>query len=333
MNENMKNLEKVLEGIRLDAEKKLDFEVPFNQLRMRDDGAIYSLSKGERKAAHLSEFATTQLFTKADMPARYMKRLMNENSFMVAEQFNLWAQKQKDDKNLLIRGKFDENKNLNIRGVLSERYAIMDNEHVLEHLTNIVKDVPDFEVISGYTNDRIMHVRLAFPDMYKDFGISPEGKNDIVRVGVDIVNSEIGYSSLEVTPMTYRLVCTNGMRAWRTEVGGLKQRHVHISPDEFAANLRGSFEKSLELGKELLEGMGELKKIKVFNVRDEIDKIVLKYNLRKSMGNKMFEAFQVEPERNMFGVLNSLTRVARDITSREERLILETVAGDLLNVA
>jgi hypothetical protein len=48
---------------------------------------------------------------------------------------------------------------------------------------------------------------------------------DVIEAGIDIANSEVGLRSVQVTPITYRLVCTNGMRAWRSEAA-LRMRHV-----------------------------------------------------------------------------------------------------------
>jgi hypothetical protein len=50
-------------------------------------------------------------------------------------------------------------------------------------------------------------------------------RDDVIEYGLDIGNSEIGLRSMQVTPVTYRLICTNGMRAWRSEAA-TRLRHA-----------------------------------------------------------------------------------------------------------
>ena len=57
---------------------------------------------------------------------------------------------------------------------------------------------------------------------------------DVVQAGVSISNSEIGRGAVNVCPMLYRLVCTNGMTVTNNAVS--KMRRTHSGPRLFANN-------------------------------------------------------------------------------------------------
>lgn len=329
---NKSRLEAVLEGIHQDAIENLDFELDFNELRMCNEGKLYSVNKEGKEGSFLTDFATTQLFTKTDMPVRYMKRLLKESPNMVAEQFNYWAKKQEVDKKILIRGQRSEESGFVVRGVLSDKYTILDNKDVIESLIEVSDNVPDFKIESVYNNDKKLHMRLSFPDLYEDFGTSAEGLQDIIRVGLDIQNSEVGYSSLVIAPITYRLVCENGLKLWKQEEGAFRQRHVHIEREELLIMMQSSMGVAVEKGKELIEGMRESRKIIVDNPYEYIDRLVKKHKLPNKLNEKIRATFDIEPEHNMFGIVNGITRAARDLENHDSRIKLESLASTLMVV-
>jgi Domain of unknown function (DUF932) len=48
---------------------------------------------------------------------------------------------------------------------------------------------------------------------------------DVIEHGIDISNSELGLRSVQLTPVTFRLICQNGLRAWRSEAS-MRMRHI-----------------------------------------------------------------------------------------------------------
>lgn len=329
---NKLQLERILEEVNTNSLKNRDFETNFSKLRMDNKGRIFSNDKRDKEPSFLTDFATTQLLTKTEMPVRYMKKLFEVSPELVADQFNLWASRQEEDKKVLIRGQHGQD-GFFVRGILSDKYTILDNKDVLDTLIGVSNTVPDFNVESVFNNDKKLHVRLSFVDLEENFGTSVEGKNDIVRVGLDIQNSEVGYSSLMIAPITYRLICTNGLKMWKQEEGAFKQRHVHIGSDELKDMLKVTMANSIEKGKELIEGMKESRKILIPNPYEYINGIVLEYNLSNKMGDRMKEAFEIENEKNLYGIVNSVTRTARDLENHEARMKLESIASSLMLVA
>lgn len=327
----------VLDRVNEEKVMNKDFEMKFGNLRMTDNGKILSVDKlGRSEGSELTDFAMAQLFTKAEMPVRYMKRLLEVNPVLVAEQFNYWmereASKEEKQKSVLLRGFYDENEfnTLKVRGVLSDKYTILDNDEVLEGLVEVSNKLPDFNIESIFNNDKKLHLRLSFNDKFADFGTSPEGKRDIIKVGLDIQNSEIGYSSLIIAPITYRLVCTNGLKMWKAEEGALKQRHVHLEPNQLKELMQDSMKVAVAKGEELLEGMKQSRKIILPNAYEFIDEKAKEINMSKKQIDIVKGNFDIEPEKNLFGIVNAFTRTARDVKNHDVRMTIEQFASKIM---
>ncbi len=109
-----------------------------------------------------------------------------------------------------------------VRAVLSDRYAAADDEMLLD----MVSDCLDR---TGYRADALVRAAAVGPHTLMRITLPGEGKavrvGDVIEHGIDIGNSELGLRSVQLTPVTYRLVCTNGMRSWRSEAG-VRLRHI-----------------------------------------------------------------------------------------------------------
>ncbi len=116
---------------------------------------------------------------------------------------------------------------------MSERYAALDDELVL----NMIADCLDR---SGYGDDAMVRAISTGPHTVLRVTLPGEGRavkvGDVIEHGIDIANSELGLRSVQVTPVTYRLVCSNGMRSWKSEAT-MRMRHVG-DPDRLADQLR-----------------------------------------------------------------------------------------------
>lgn len=321
-----------------------DFEVPLTSLKMNNEGFLISKSENDLiEGSRLTDYAQTQLFTKFNMPSRYMKRMLELEPSKVADHFNFWIEQISEDekienKNILLRGFEDSNvftqsNEIKIRGVLSDRYTILDNDEVLEDLVKVVDGIPDFTIESLFINDKKLHIRLSFNDIFEYFGKNAEGKDDIVKCGLDIQNSEVGYSSLVISPITYRLVCTNGLKVWKAEKG-LSKRHVHINRHELIGMMRNAMRLGVEKSKELLEGMKESRKMIIEKPYEFIDNTTntKEFYFTKNQIQTIKSNFDIEPEHNIYGIVNALTRTARDSKNHDTRINLERFASKLMLV-
>jgi hypothetical protein len=109
-----------------------------------------------------------------------------------------------------------------VRAVLSGRYAATDDDALLDMVGDCLDRI-------GYRDAARVRSVGTGPHTVLRVTLPGEGVpvrvGDVIEHGVDIGNSELGLRSVQITPVTYRLVCANGMRAWRSE-GARRLRHV-----------------------------------------------------------------------------------------------------------
>lgn len=185
-----------------------------------DDGKTMGLRRlplpgrrGSDNVHPLRHRAWSQLCGRAgNLPADYLIRLPAKLQ-MACVNFDL----AKANKDALLRLAGGE-----ARALLSSRYAPVDDRDYLAM-------VADTLAATGYRNDAMVRVvasgphtvlRVTIPNDRREFK-----KGDAMEYGIDIGNSELGMRSVQVTPITYRLVCLNGMRAWQSEAAH-RMRHV-----------------------------------------------------------------------------------------------------------
>jgi hypothetical protein len=101
-----------------------------------------------------------------------------------------------------------------VRAVVSNRYAPVDDATLFQILDSALRSMGlrgDVRV-RGFATGKRTVLRATIPT-----DAIPVQPGDVVEYGVDLTNSELGLGAIQITPVSYRLVCTNGMRSWRAE--------------------------------------------------------------------------------------------------------------------
>lgn len=324
-------LEEVMRKIAEDDKNKMDREMGLNDLVMLNNGHIVKRGKESSGGMPLSDYAMTQALNRIGMPVRYGKKLMEQRPELVADQFNHWI--KNDSRGVLLRFRANEDGSGIVRGFLSSSYTRLDNKDVMTALSEIVNSIPEVEIQEFHLDDRRSHLRLTLPQLSaevgKAVGETVSGLDDILRVGVDIINSEVGASSLIVSPMIMRLVCTNGLRAWRQDGDIFRQRHIHLSSNELYGRMNEAVVTSIKEGDELLEKMNSTRKIIVTNPLDVIESLSKKRQYSQKLTDTLKDNYLLEPQKSVYGIVNSFTRTARDLPN-EQKLEVERYAGELL---
>lgn len=168
--------------------------------------AIWQIPLAGRKnsvALPLRQIAWSQLCGKLSLPAEYIGRLPAKLQ-MACVNWDM-AQHDKDAFARLAGG--------SVRALLSARYAPIDDNHYLQVVSDVLGE-------AGYRNDARVRVVATGPNTVLRVTVPTGAKmvrGQSIEFGIDIGNSELGLRSVQVTPVTWNLVCTNGMRAWRSE--------------------------------------------------------------------------------------------------------------------
>ena len=221
-----------------------------------------------------------------------------------------------------------------LRAMLSDRYAIIDNVWYLEHLANVFKaiggDEPGFVHWRG--NADTLYGNLLIPD-----SIRKENDSDYGGM-ISVSNCEIGKRRLSLLPSVFRGICTNGC------IFGLKRLANRISQVH-----RGDVNLT-KLATSIHDGVDEL--IPMF--ASGIDKFVAMQDLKlEAMPSNMIaqiaqdhkltpggngQAVAVASQfanyekdsRNLFGIVNAITRAAQDYNP-SEHVRLDEIAGVLMD--
>lgn len=313
-------LDDVYKKVMNDDKGKYDFEVELGDLVLEMDGKTVRVS--DDLGYELNDYSTTQFFSKLGMPARYNKKLRKVKPELVANQANLWI-RENSDKKVLMR-----TKNEYVRGVLSDKYTIMNNVTLLEYLLDELHDV-GAKVEKFELTDKQFFLRGTIPTKTTEVR-----EGDVLKVGFDIENSEVGYNSLRITPMVYRQVCSNGLRMWVNEGGRYVQRHIHVDKEEIDKRVVAAFHGVVNHNRELFEILSASTGVEMLDIESTIDSISENENLSNKLTERVKEHVQGE---TAYDLMNAFTRAARDIDNIDRRLEVEELAGreltKIVNVA
>jgi hypothetical protein len=281
----------------------------------------------------LRELGFVQLCTKIGAPPAYLRQLPAKLQ-MANMNFGMTREKQ----SALLRLAGGE-----VRAVVSDRYAALDDALVLD----VVGEVLDR---AGYLAECRVRASAVGAHTLLRITLPAESiavrKNDVLEFGCDVANSELGIRSVQLTPVTYRLVCTNGMRAWKSEaamrmrhVGDPKRLHEQLRdavPVAFA-EARGDIEKWRKATELLIDSaLDEIENLRAFGLgQAEVQAVgrelatangLLPSN---SSAQTIIEALKVPT--TVYDMANAITSVARTRDDVAARLTLEEQAHRYLS--
>lgn len=298
-----------------------DFMLPVDNVRDAFFDAeqcklVYTANEILRKKP-LTDFALSQLCSKIGVPVRYINACLENRKFNLAEKnINAWLSSY--GKGLFIRECYDK-----IRGILSNRYSVLDVPDILE----VLSDVPFDEVRGYFIDPERFSVRLVQSEKMNIAG-------EDLFAGIEVDSSDVGRSALSVRFFIYKFACSNGLVI--TKGGGnlFQQRHIGITSDEFRFALNDSLLRIpalIENAEELINAAAG-KRLS----SEEFDIFYNAIKQRTGISNDSFKKV-VELTYNKYGdtkwgLINSLTEVAQEYTL-ERRIELERAAGEMLFVA
>ena len=304
-----------------------DVVLPMHEFFMSSDGLIRV--KNSSQVYKMNDFSMTQAFNRLGIPVRYGKKLFEERPDLVANEFNHWL--SKDDKVVLFRNRRVDGTESVIRGFLSDSYAKFDDTDLVETLMATGLGEKFGQALQFYADDKRLHLRFVMEKMEVVAGRTVTNLDDILNVGVDVVNSEVGASSLVLSPLVYRQVCSNGLRAWRQSEDSSRFRHAYRTQQAFYTDVVESLDTAIRGGDGMIRQFLEAKNSDKFvqSPLDLIEELTKDSIYSKETTEKIKDNYLIEPERNWFGIVNAVTRTARDLED-EKRMEMEQFAGDLL---
>ena len=316
-------LREVSERLCADEETKWDTLTPRHRLRLQQGRLFFAQMSPTNfpKGLALTNWATTQLCQKVNVPTAYFRRCP---SFLQDAQFNHWVWKSENEKDAeeewLLRMKGDR-----LRGILSKKYTRLDNTEVAQAIETLCKD--RFQVEWLAVTDESLHLRLVDPTLSRS--VLP---GDKVCAGIHIGNSEVGKRAVTVDALVWRLVCENGLVRLVKGRSLLYQRHIHLSKPMLHQALGNVISEALVQSTGFMERMAQATAETVPKMDEAIAALSSHWNLSEETSRKVEDAVKTEPfgqKDTLYGLVNAFTQTAQTLQP-DDRYSLEVFSGNLL---
>lgn len=200
------------------AAVKHDFVADARQLVMTHDSRLGIVGSADHAylALEATDLAHRQVAEWADIPVSYYKKMWVETPELLATNVNHWFNHPKQETRRMVRTLDGR-----VRAFLSDRYRRIDNEHIAEAVLPQLLGSDDIKIVSADVTDTRLYIKAVFPRITGEVK-----RGDIVQSGVLISNSEVGLGPLHVSPLVFRLACTNGLITDASDALGLKKYHI-----------------------------------------------------------------------------------------------------------
>ena len=325
------------------AKKDLIVSTGVLSMDSRDDGGIALNIMGGQMIQHydVGEIAHRQIGQFLKIPATYYDRMRREYPQLLTLNANGWFAKMPQSKRMLrtLDG--------TARALLSDRYRRIDNFEVASAVLPIISRMEGAGVESCELTDSRMYLKVVNPRVTAEIK-----KGDIVQAGVLISNSEVGMGSVTVSPLIYRLVCSNGMIA---EDGKLRKYHVGranesredfsiyrnetIEADDkaFLMKLEDSVKAAVDQARfaaivDKLRDAAEAK-IQPKQVQQVVELASKEYGFTDSESNGILGHLAAGGDLSLYGLANAVTRQAQDVASYDRSTELEATGYRIITMA
>ena len=317
----------ILRQMEKENQFKRDEVLDFSTLRMNPNATLSTVDN-RLSDYRMTEWATNQLCQRLNIPFNfYADECDNE-----MREFNVNKQMQKiQEHDLMLRLRENGDEKF-IRAIVSKKYSKFDNHEIL----NLVKEYldaskMDYEIAMWHYDGDGFHLRITFNHLTTQIGTTPDGQEDIHKVGIHIMNSEVGKSAVRIIPMVYRLVCTNGLMSWTTDGEIFSQRHLFISHETMQERVAVAIGEALKLGEHTMEILEKAKQYQVDNPIKMIENLAKEKKYTKKFTEKVKQAYNEENDGSLFYVVQAFTEASKSL-KEEERVEKERHAASLLQV-
>ncbi len=216
-----------------------------------------------------------------------------------------------------------------IAAVVSGRYCPMDSQELMETVRaglvrfGVLKDVR----VKSWASGLVDHLRLIFPSETTAIEVG-----DVSAVGIDIVGSSFAKSAIHVSPVIYRLVCRNGMRAAERR-GAMSFRHVG-DPQRLREGVAEAIPSALVHARGVMTQWKRAVSFMVEDVQRQVEELrELTIPERKAFENELqteARTASLPSSVRLYDFVNALTSSAKS-AAPARRLELESVAGHVLH--
>lgn len=320
-----------------------DYIADTRNIEFRHDGA--DLWMDLRKPSGNDSYGMTDLFhsqmsAHTRVPKQYYDRLKTEAPELLVRNVNHWLTEIPEKR--MVR-----TLDSRARAFMSDKYRPLDNYDLMNAILPKLSDV-QLEIKSCELTDTRLYIKAVSPKVEGEIK-----KNDIVQAGVVISNSEVGAGSLSVSPLLYRLVCSNGMicedsNSMRKYHTGKRNEGDMGSWEVFSDATRKQSDKALfmqasdlvsqflteDYVKRLLipirEAAGQM--IENMNLPEVVEKTAKTFTLTEEEGSGIMRFLATGGDMSKWGLANAITRFSQEVTDYDRATELERIGGRLVEL-
>ena len=323
-----RSIQDVSREILRQQEAKADYLVATDRLHMDtygDSPVIRVLDRegiDQIEPLEIQQTAHQQIGTYLDIPSKYYDRMLQRDPALLSYNVNRWFQKEPEQK--LLR-------NLDIARVVLPIIGEMEGAH--------------FESCE-ITDDR-MYLKVVNPRLQAE--VVP---GDIVQAGIMISNSETGLGAVNIQPLIYRLVCSNGMvvneaGTRRAHIGRVNTTDVNFAlysqqtldaeDRAFVLKIQDTVRAAVDEARfsTVLGRMRESKQAQL-NTQDLPGLVKLagsSFGILEEEGKGVLQHLIEDGDFTLYGLANAVTRFSQDVESYDRATKLEEIGYSVMTMS
>jgi hypothetical protein len=342
-----KSIVELAQELQNQIERKKDFVADTREIEFSHNNGFELTIPGVGGAA-VNDHTHAQISARLGVPKGYYDRLRKDHPQLLVD--NVATLFREEPERRMIRTVTNPNGVRIARAFLSDRYRRVDNEQIAEAALPALIKADGIEIVSCDVTDKKLYIQARFPKLEGEVKVG-----DPVQAGLIITNSEIGLGALEIRPLIYRLVCTNGLVVPRDldGVAGLRKQHVGrkveggedytvysdetLQADDHALMLKirdqilalsnpELFLKLVEQMRKTTEGPQVQKPVRA------VEELAKAFQLPQKEQDSILESLIRGGDYSRWGVLNAVTAQANEQESYDRAVELEQLGGSILTL-
>ena len=341
-----RSIQDVSREILRQQEAKADYLVATDRLHMDtygDSPVIRVLDRegiDQIEPLEIQQTAHQQIGTYLDIPSKYYDRMLQRDPALLSYNVNRWFQKEPEQKLLrTMDGK--------ARAFLSNRYRRIDNLDIARVVLPIIGEMEGARFESCEITDDRMYLKVVNPRLQAE--VIP---GDIVQAGIMISNSETGLGAVNIQPLIYRLVCSNGMvvneaGTRRAHIGRVNTTDVNFAlysqqtldaeDRTFVLKIQDTVRAAVDEARfsTVLERMRESKQAQL-NTQDLPGLVKLagsSFGILEEEGKGILQHLIEDGDFTLYGLANAVTRFSQDVESYDRATKLEEIGYSVMTMS
>ena len=327
--------------VKRQTETKRDFIASSPTLNLDASGQLMQV--GELGGFGLTKHAHRQIGQKLNIPAKYYDRMAETCPDLLAENVNRWLNMSTDKR--MVRTLDDR-----IRAFVSNKYRRLDNFDLIEAVLPTLEE-GNANIVSCEVTEKYLYLKAIMPDNRFIIPRQDGGTPDDVQAGITIRNSEVGASTLQVSPALHTTKCTN-LAVWSNrslrrfhlgeKVNGDSDTWEYMSDETKAVTDAAVWMQVRDLVSQSIHGdlyqniVDDLTRARSNEIEGDVvevvEEILNPHRLTDQEVVKVRDNLIRENDLTQYGIHAAVTRMSQEVKGYERASELETIGAEIIEL-